>query len=169
MGSARIILVLIAAIAVLIVFRITMRKTKTPDPPDLNAGMQSLAERAVKYAADQGVKLDYSAESVQRVELLLASLHQARVHGKLSDDEVSRHAARFGAYIGEVLRCAYGGHWTQDHDVAGPNSFPFHWKSAKSFPVGWCGKRILNGEEDNVWHKFQIVTSDALRPEQPQK
>ncbi len=26
----------------------------------------------------------------------------------------------------------------------------------QSFPVAWCGRRILNGNEDNVLHKFRF-------------
>ena len=38
-----------------------------------------------------------------------------------------------------------------------------YWKQSQSFPVGWCGKRILNGDEDNVWHKYQVLTSDEYQ------
>jgi hypothetical protein len=63
----------------------------------------------------------------------------------------------WGAYIGEVIRRLEGGHWEKDSDVAGPDTYPIHHGQGQSFVVGWCGKRILNGAEDNVWHKFQVV------------
>ena len=68
----------------------------------------------------------------------------------------------FGAYIGEVIRRKFGGSWSVDHAVAGPQTFPINWHGREAFPVGWCGKRILNGDEDNVWFKFQVVTSEEL-------
>jgi hypothetical protein len=149
------------AVVALVAFRALTRKPRPqPSPQDPNADMPILAAKAVDYAAARGVTLDYAPSSVERVESLLADLHRARTAGQLPDDQLHAHAARFGAYIGEVLRRQYGGHWTQDHDVAGPNSFPIHWKDGQSFPIAWCGKRILNGDEDNVWFKFQAVTSD---------
>jgi hypothetical protein len=157
-------LISVLALVALIASRALTRKPRPqPTPEDLNADMPLLAAKAVDYAAAHGVTLDYTPASVQHVESLLADLHRARAAGQLPDDQLHAHAARFGAYVGEVLRRQYGGHWTKDHDVAGPNSFPIHWKDGQSFPIAWCGKRILNGDEDNVWFKFQVVTSDEYR------
>jgi hypothetical protein len=68
--------------------------------------------------------------------------------------------------VGEVIRRMHNGSWGIDHDVAGPGSFPIRWADHESFPIGWCGKRILNGEEDNVWFKFRMLllgeAEDAL-------
>lgn len=160
MNTQRIVIVIVLLIAVFIAVRILTRKTQPPIPTDPNVMMPMLADEAVKFAAGHGVTLDYTPESVERVEPILADLHESRISGQLSDRDLNLHAHRFGAYIGEVLRRTYGGHWTEDHEVAGPKTFPIHWKDGQSFPVGWCGKRILNGDEDNVWHKFQVVTSD---------
>jgi len=44
--------------------------------------------------------------------------------------------------------------------VAGEKSYPLHWLGGDSFPVGWCFKRIMNGPEDNVWDKFQVVSKE---------
>jgi len=41
--------------------------------------------------------------------------------------------------------------------AAGPDSYPIDYEGHQSFPVGWCGRRILNGDEDNVLHKFRIL------------
>ena len=136
------------------------RKTSTIDPNDPNAFMPALASNAVKFAASRGVNIDYSPDSVERVESLLAELHHLKTEGLLKDHDLNIHAHQFGAYIGEVLRRKYGGHWEVDSEVAGPKTFPMHWKESTSFPVGWCGKRILNGEDENVWHKYLYVTSD---------
>jgi hypothetical protein len=56
----------------------------------------------------------------------------------------------------------HNGSWAIDHEVAGPGSFPIRWGDHESFPIGWCGKRIINGEEDNVWFKFRaLLLGDA--------
>ncbi|HEY7119027.1 MAG TPA: hypothetical protein VH475_20725 [Tepidisphaeraceae bacterium] len=157
-----IILVVVLAIAV-VGYRAYKRRSAPPIPTDPNEFMPEMADRAVQYASAHGKALDYSPGSVEAVESLLGELHELRSRQQLSDQDVNVQALHFGAYIGEVLRREYGGSWATDHAVAGPKSFPIHWKDSESFPIGWCGKRILNGDEDNVWFKFQVVTSDEYR------
>lgn len=146
-----------------ILIRVLAWKKKPSGGGDLNAEMAALAEEAVKFANKKGVNLDYSKDSVQRVEQILADLHQSRSKGQLPDSDLDMHAHRFGAYIGEVLRRMHGGHWARDSDVGGPDSFPIHWNGGQTFPIAWCGKRIINGDEDNVWFKFQVFTSEEYR------
>jgi hypothetical protein len=155
-------IIIIGAILIVSFFliRVLTWKKKSPRTTDLNATMMGLADDAVKLAEERGIELDYSPGSVEQVEQMLAPFHELRSRAQLSDEELDRNAHRFGAYIGEVLRRMHGGHWTQDHDVVGPNSYPFHWKCGQTFPIAWCGKRIINGDEDNVWFKFQVVTSE---------
>ena len=39
-----------------------------------------------------------------------------------------------------------------------------------SFPMGWCEKRIVNGDEDNVWVKYTVLKQNNgsvnLKPEE---
>jgi len=98
------------------------------------------------------------------VDSLLGELHDLRDKQRLSNQDLNAHALHFGAYIGEVIRRKFGGSWATDHPVAGPKSFPIHFLGGDSFPIGWCGKRILNGDEDNVWFKYQVVTSQRNEP-----
>lgn len=141
------------------------RRTQSPAPSnDPNVFVPLMADRAVQFAKGRGKVLDYSPESVKAVESLLGELHDLRVKQQLSDRDVNDHALHFGAYIGEIIRRKFGGSWATDHPVAGPKSFPIHFLGGDSFPVGWCGKRILNGDEDNVWFKYQMVISLRNEP-----
>jgi hypothetical protein len=164
MTAGQYILIIVLLIVALASGLIIWRRSRKPSQEDVNVGMGELAELAVQFADQRGQTLDYSPDSVERVESILADLHNSKKAGQLSDEDAGRSAIRFGAYIGEVLRRHYGGHWEEDHDVAGPGSFPIHWGQGASFPVGWCGKRIINGQEDNVWHKYQVVTSEDSKP-----
>jgi hypothetical protein len=161
---AIVLIFLVGAISYRYYLRSKVRTTQVPAPPtDPNQFMPDIAAHAVQVAQEQGKTLDYSPKSVKIVESILGELHEAHVKGSLSDDQVKVMALRYGAYIGEVLRRTYGGTWATDHSVAGPRSYPIRWKKHESFPVGWCGKRILNGDEDNVWFKFQVFTSDRYQ------
>jgi hypothetical protein len=157
------IIILAAVLLLLLAFRAYRKRIRSAAVSnDPNVFMPMAAEEAVIYAAKRGKTLDYSAESIKTVEALLGELHDSHARGNLPEKNLHVHALDFGGYIGEVLRRKFGGTWATDHPVAGPGSFPIRWKS-DSFPVTWCGKRIINGDEDNVWVKFQVVTSDEYQ------
>ncbi|HEY8505754.1 MAG TPA: hypothetical protein VIL46_14310 [Gemmataceae bacterium] len=120
--------------------------------------MAVLADEAVRRArAEFGVALDFSPDSVAAVEELLGELHARRAAGGMTDARINREAMTWGAYVGEVIRRLKGGRWDKDHPVADPDSYPIDYDGHQSFPVGWCGRRILNGDEDNVLHKFRFL------------
>lgn len=125
---------------------------------DVGRLMAGSAEEAVACARAMGVGLDYSPASVEGVEMVLARLHAERATGALVDADLKLRAQQFGAYVGEVLRREYGGFWEAHSKTAGKNTYPMHWKNHESFPVAWCGKRLLMGAEENVLNKYQVVT-----------
>ncbi len=148
LGAALLVLLVAATIA----FR---RRTPTPtEQEDIQLGMTELSDEAVTMAkTDSNIALDYSLESVEQVEAILAS-----VYANHPDLERRRYlAVRYGAYVGEVIRRKWGGSWDRDHPVGGKDSFPIRSKGHESFPIAWCFKRLKNGSEDNVWHKLQIL------------
>ena len=126
--------------------------------------LQQQADEAVREAAQaHNVVLDFSIQSVEHVERILAGIHEKRQKREFSEQEEIRAALRWGAYIGEVIVRQRSGRWGRDDDLAGEGSMPVHWENGTSFPVTWCRKRIQNGEEDNVWLKFSIL---LLTPEE---
>ncbi len=124
----------------------------------LQEGMRAVAAQAVEAARlEYGVSLDYSAASVERVEGILARLHEEHRRSRFSLAREKSEGWRWGAYVGEVILRISPGHWEMDHSVAGKGTFPVVVKRGDSFPIGWCRKRIVNGPEDNIWQKFQVL------------
>ena len=115
-----------------------------------------LISLALQVAEGEGLSLDFSPGSVSNVEKILASLHKDYRQTK-SEDGLFGLALEFGAYLIEVIDRNYPpkGKWTRDHPEVGPNTFPYEWRGATLFPVGWCQKRILDGPGDNVTTKFE--------------
>jgi hypothetical protein len=73
--------------------------------------------------------------------------------------------------IGEVIRRTETNvRWERDHPVMGEKAYPLHWGKGDSFPMGWCEKRIVNGDEDNVWVKYTVLKQNNgsvnLKPEE---
>ena len=56
-----------------------------------------------------------------------------------------------------------GGAWAADSAVAGPKSYPLTLESNHViFPVTWCYKRLINGEEDNIYFKAQAFVDKSI-------
>jgi hypothetical protein len=117
------------------------------------------ARQAIEAAArDFDARLDYSPESVEKVEEILGKIHNRHAQAPLSDFELVRESLRWGAYVGEVIQRVRPCLWALDSVAGGRGSLPVvYGDRSESFPVRWCYKRIANGEEDNVWHKFTIL------------
>ncbi len=132
--------------------------SKRPDAMELKESMSALAERIASEAFAK--RLDYSIESVQAVETILAALHDEYVKTH-SEDGLHGIALEFGAYLVKLIEHNFGPvDWTRDHADFGQDSFPLDWRGRTLFPVAWCLKRIIDGSGDNVWSKFKILVLD---------
>jgi hypothetical protein len=132
--------------------------TSAPDFKTTEELITYLAEEARDIAKKSyGIELDYSVESIKRAEEALGKLHEEYVKTKPTSG-VQGLASAFGAYVGEAIRRNDpGASWSKDHPVGGPKSYPLKWSGGDSFPMAWCHKRIVNGPEDNVWHKYSVL------------
>jgi hypothetical protein len=127
--------------------------------------VQWLANEAVNDAWQQDhTRLDFSVDSIKTVEQILG-----RVHGQWVRDPSTVSAkglgSAYGAYIGEVIRRGEpGAHWERD-DELGEKSYPIIWgpTAGHSYPMAWCYRRILNGDEDNVWVKYRAIKDGLTR------
>lgn len=120
--------------------------------------MQFLVSEAVDIADKYyQTNLDFSRESIEKVEEVLGKIHEDYLT-RTSEGGFQGLATAFGAYIGEVIRRAEPeSKWERDHPAAGEKTYPLHWGGGDIFPCTWCYKRIVNGPEDNVWHKYLIL------------
>jgi hypothetical protein len=126
--------------------------------------MKANAEHAVRHANKKNVDLDYSIDSIQKVETILAMLHEQKSE-QPGSTEVNRLASIYGSYVGEVIRRNEpGAFWEKDHKVGGNDSYPLISGEAEMFPMAWCYKRIEDGGEDNVWVKYQLLQEIKKRP-----
>ncbi|HAW29677.1 MAG TPA: hypothetical protein DCY03_16400 [Planctomycetaceae bacterium] len=131
----------------------------------VSSHMKKQAEQAVQLAHDQfDVELDYSPESVQEVEKILAS---EREH-YLRDSRDRRSLAPvawsnlWGAYIGEVIKSVKKSEWKYDPETEIVTlQFTDEIDKPEFMPMKWCYRRIAEGKpEDNVWYQFLLVTLD---------
>ena len=119
--------------------------------------IQWLASEAVKDAQTQSrVQLDYSVGSLKAVDKILGGVHDAYVKNP-SSVSVTGLGSAYGAYVGEVIRKTEPNvRWERD-DAIGEKTYPLIWDGGHSYPLGWCQKRIINGDEDSVWVKYSVL------------
>lgn len=122
--------------------------------PELRASpaeMGGYAQEAVDLAQrDFQVKLDYSEESIRRLEDLIAR------QGQVSAERRRRFALLWGAYLGEVARRHHGAEWLADGVLK--------FGTGELSPPSKVNKRFINGAEDNVYFYYQMIFNrDKLR------
>lgn len=127
--------------------------------------MRLLARRAVLLARrEHGVMLDYSPASMERVEQILEKIRESHLQKAMSDKELSIVSARWGAYIGEVMKRVRPAKWQRDSAQTGTGTMPLIFDGgSEAYPRSWAYKRIVDGPEDNVVFKFQAFSDPQLR------
>lgn len=134
--------------------------------------MQAYAQDAVDVARERfQATLDFSESSLEKVEEILAHLHNSLPKGMLgkffghgpSQEQIWQMAKVWGAYIGEVIRRQWGGEWTTATAAHPGTVITLRVLGADIFPPAKAYKRLVNGAEDNIWHYYQVLKRDFER------
>jgi hypothetical protein len=64
-----------------------------------------------------------------------------------------------GSYIGETLRAKQPDSTWERRSEEGAPAYALHLGSKTCFPMEWCLKRMLEGEKENVWVKYQAFAA----------
>jgi hypothetical protein len=120
---------------------------------------EAYALDAVDYADKVfHIKLDWTDESIHKVESILDRLYQLKGRDHPSSEQVLQFAKMFGSYIGETYRRSrnHKAKWgvvTMDGErFAGMSA-----GGASFWPWGRVQNRLNNGDEDNVWHYYKFA------------
>jgi len=132
--------------------------------PDAN--IQKVAEAYANDAVDFArnlfkVQLDWTEQSIEKVESVLAIMHQKTLTDKPTEEQIYDFAKGFGSYIGEVYRRLHGGEW----GIVTLEGEQFPGMSTKTgvefWPWGRVQNRIVDGAENNVWHYYQLLLPES--------
>ena len=134
--------------------------------PTADDMMKAYAEDAVDYTAKVfGITLDYSSDSVARVEDVAVELHNTmprRIFRALgfgpSKKELDVLSKMLGGYVGEVIRRQKGGTWKINDELQaiGLQLNADTW----IFPPAKVHKRIVNGPEDNILSFYNVAVEN---------
>lgn len=124
--------------------------------------MLELAENAVEAARFWGIELDYSAESLESVEMLAQKIYRSSRTLSLPEDILLGVANLYGAYLGEVLlRCGLkdlGFAWTENEEGKNGIGREDMWMA----PVTKVHKRITQGPEHSLTEFFECMFGLAV-------
>lgn len=106
-------------------------------------------------------QLDFSEDSIKTVEECLDILNKTREEYKPSDKQISVTAKMYVGYIGQVIKCRWGGEWRDESEYSIKNGPALKVKEQNLFLLSKVYRRITGGAEDNLWH-FYLVTKNEL-------
>jgi hypothetical protein len=132
--------------------------------PTVEKMMGAFSLDAVNHAATIGVVLDYTEESVDDVEAILARLEQSRPKGLArffgkgpKESDLETMAKLYGGYIGEVMRFEWGGgDWIIPDEGPFKSSLVLKYDETLMSPPAKVYKRLTDGAEDNVAYYYQV-------------
>jgi len=133
-----------------------------------NDMMEAYALDAVDFGKKFNEDLDFSRESIEKVERICTILYNAipkNFFTKLfkrnpTDEQKLQISKALGGYVGEVMRKNFGGNWSIENLFNQENTLLLTISEMKLSPVAKVYKRLTNGPEDNVWHYFQVLESE---------
>jgi hypothetical protein len=136
------------------------QQTQESDLIRMEKMMNDLAEAGVTFARDNfGIRLDYSEDSIKMVEGLLEALY-ASMHASQngpssgpSDKQIQSVAMMMGAYIGAVIKKRWPTKWYMKA-LKGDKLHALKVNGNETFPVNKAYKRLINGQEDNIWDYY---------------
>lgn len=129
--------------------------------------VQDFAQGAVDIARQFEITLDYSENSLQQVESILAQLHNELRGGPAGvaspqpqppGDQMEMMCKMWGGYFGEVVRRRWGGEWTIETYPGGNfATLTLTLPAGKIFPSLKVYRRLTEGEPDNLWKFYQSM------------
>ena len=133
--------------------------------------MQAYAEQAVAAARALDIRLDYSEDSLQQVETILARLEEplpggapgAAASAVPSGAETEDLCKVWGGYLGEVVRRRWGGEWVLENYPGGNVlTVALSVPGGMVFPSMKIYRRLSQGAAENVW-SFYCMMRDRFR------
>ncbi len=106
------------------------------------------------------LQLDFTPESIKRVEARLATMHDSMASAQPAEDVIDRFVKLFGGYVGCVLMQT-GWEWSLDGDnPLDPSKVVVARNGKQFYVISKVYKRLLNGPEDNVWDAYYIIDTN---------
>lgn len=121
--------------------------------------MERFAEQAAMDAWQRyRMRLQIHVSALPDFEQYLGRVSQDPSFRRSTEKDQRAEGLIGGAFVGEAIRRVHGGAWLEempDMKEAGP--YPLKLARNTIWPVNWSFKRLINGPEDNVYHKYLVM------------
>jgi hypothetical protein len=130
--------------------------------------IDAYAEDAVAHAGGLDVVLDYSADSIGKLEKILRQLHSTLPKdsgGKVPptfEDNLSQMSKMYGSYLGATIQRNFGGEWKLKGSVRDSPSPTLIVSGLEMWPHQRVYERIVNGEKNNAIPYYQYVSEQTV-------
>jgi hypothetical protein len=115
------------------------------------------AAQAVDAAREFGADLDYSEDSLKKLEDILSRMKQQYADNP-TQDQLDERCKMWGSYLGEVVRRRFGGTWSiETYPGKGFATLTLSVGGSKLFPSMKVHRRLTQGEDDDVWAFYKMV------------
>lgn len=138
---------------------------------NVNDEMKAYAEEAINTAKQRfGLDLDYSEQSINKIENLLGLIYWDFYHGNKDEEqkkEIFNTAKLWGSFLGEFVRFKWGGTWLEkDSDR------PVSINNVEFSPIKFVLQRITNHPEYSVRNYLEklenkIIIAPIISPQPP--
>ena len=136
---------------------------------------RDFAEAAVEMARAMKIDLDYSEQSLERVEQILARLHDEARDWRIAESanravsetpdgggpnasQMDDMCKLWGSYFGEVVRRRWGGEWSiETYPGAAFATLALTVTAGTLYPSMKVFRRLTEGDSDNVWRFYETV------------
>ena len=111
----------------------------------------SSAQAITTASEDFQVRLDYSLESIARLEEILGRQAAASQQEPISQERLQDLVTMWGSYLGEVVCRLWDGHWMVPEDGPFKNAICVVARGYTICPASRVQKRLMEGESASVW------------------
>lgn len=121
--------------------------------------MERFAEQAVMDAWQRyRMRLQIHVSALPEFEQYLGRVSQEPSFRQSTEKDQRAEGLIGGAFVGEAIRRVHGGTWLEEvPDLKDAGPFPLKLARNTIWPVTWGFKRLINGPEDNVYHKYLVM------------
>lgn len=106
------------------------------------------------------IELDYSENSVEKIEQLCEMIHQQIISNQnIKEENIDKVSKMIGSYLGELITKNIGGEWKLNDNKV----ITIRLKSFECYPIGKVYKRLKNGDEDNIEFYYNVCKSQMLQ------
>jgi hypothetical protein len=138
--------------------QLTLR-LKYPPTPEFAANLANIAVTAARNVS--GIELDYSPESLSKVDAIVNGFHQEG----LKPSQIGETVFTFGCYVGEVFVRNDDGVWKMPSDTNLPDAIKDNNnmmvvvlpKSTVCNPIGKAFKLLELGESESLAYFYQVM------------